>query len=104
MQSATTAPAANIGDVQTGKPVNSLWLKTLLLAEITRFKYGKTMSLTNPTIERNARHQFAAMVGIKPRSTAQVYLRELKRAYTENNILQSFEDTCKRLGVDTVSL
>lgn len=82
--------------------VNTIWLFTLLLAEITRFKFGREgMSLTNPAIERQARHSFAKMVDISPRSQAKVYLSQLKRVYIENGFEDKFNKTMERFKLNS---
>lgn len=71
--------------------INRLFLMTLLLAEITRLKFkGQGMSLTNPKIERQARHTFAAMVGIPERSKPSKFLDAIKAVYNDNGMLDKF--------------
>lgn len=83
--------------------INTLFLKSLLLAEITRHKFGKEgMSLTNPTIERNARHQFAAIVGIKPTSRPAVFINAIGKVYENNNLWNQFDETLTRFKLNSL--
>lgn len=81
--------------------INAYFLHTLLLAEITRLLYGKEkMSLTNPKIEKMARHEYAAKAGIAPNSKPTVFLSSLKLVYADNDLQDKFTDTLKRFKLN----
>ncbi len=89
--------------MNTTTTINTLFLKSLLLAEITRHKFGKDgMSLTSPAIERNARHQFAAMAGIKPTSRPAVFINAIGKVYEDNNLWASFDETLTRFKLNSL--
>lgn len=89
--------------MNTTHQVNTLFLKSLLLAEITRHKFGKEgMSLTNPTIERNARHQFAVMAGIKSTSRPAVFINAIGKVYEDNGIWSDFDQTLTRFKLNSL--
>ena len=77
--------------------MNYLTLVTLLMAELVR-KKKNGMSLTNPKIERNARHIFADAVGINRKSSADVYIAEIGRAMADNGYKDRFDDLVRKLG------
>lgn len=80
--------------------MNRLELSTLFLAEITRLKFGKNgMSLTNPKIEKAARHRFAALVGIKPNSDPKTYLQAIKLVYIDNKLENEFNARLLKFNV-----
>ena len=84
--------------------INSMFLHTLLLAEITRFKFGKDgMSLTRPTIERNARHSFAAAAGIKKTSKPEVFISSIKQVDIDNGMQDRFNDVLTRFKLDSAN-
>ncbi len=74
-----------------------LQLTTLLIAELLRRKKSG-LSLTNPTIERNARYRFADLVGINKRSSADVYISEIGRVLSENGYSERYNELVKKLG------
>jgi hypothetical protein len=74
-----------------------LQLVTLLMAELLRRK--KTgMSMTKPSIERDARYRFADAVGINRRSSADVYITEIGRVLSENGYSDRYNELVKKLG------
>ena len=77
--------------------MNYLTLVTLLMAELLRRKKNG-MSLTNPKIERDARHRFADAVGINRRSSADVYIAEIGRVMADNGYKDRFDDLVRKLG------
>ncbi len=83
--------------------INALFLKSLLLAEITRLKFGSTASLTNPKIERLARQNFAAQVGIKQSSKPAAFITAIKAVYTDNKMQDSFNDCLQRFKLDAAN-
>ena len=76
--------------VTTYTEINRLELSALFMAEITRFKFGNKASLSNPKLERAARHRFAAIAGIKPNSPASIYLQAIREVYKDNGLLAEF--------------
>lgn len=81
--------------------VNRLFLASLLLAEITRHKFGKEgMSLTHPSIERNARKEFAQLSGIPFKSQPKQYLTAIGKVYAENNMSEYFETTLTKFKLN----
>ena len=74
-----------------------LQLTTLLMAELLRNKKSG-LSLTRPSIERQARYRFADLVGIPRRSSAKVYIAEIGRVLKENGYEQRFNELVARLG------
>lgn len=80
--------------------INRLTLKTLLLAEITRLKFGSKMSLTNPKIEKIARVNFAEKVGIKPNSKPNTFIAAIGRVYIENKLQQDFDSCLQKFGLN----
>lgn len=99
--------------MKKAKPVNELpkeskstnfdrlFLVTLLMAEITRLKFGKQkFTLTNPKIESAARLRFAEAAGFYWKSPAKVFLQHLRRVFEENKLLEKFEATMKRFDLN----
>ena len=81
--------------------IDRLFLKSLLLAEITRHKFGKDgISLTSPTIERNARKSFALVVGINPSSKPSVFINAIGKIYEDNGLFTSFIETLNRFKLN----
>ena len=56
------------------------------------------MSLTKPSIERNARYRFADAVGINRRSSADIYITEIGRVLSENGYGDRYNELVKNLG------
>jgi hypothetical protein len=87
---------------QTETTFNRLTLKAILLAEITRLKFGAGFSMTNPKIERIARHNFAIIAGIKKSSSAHQYISAIKKVYVQNNLVEDFNSCVSKFKLDPV--
>jgi hypothetical protein len=77
-----------------------LFLATFLQVEITRFKFGRSFTLTNPVIERAARKRYAEAVGISPKSHAKKFIASLGETYKDNNLLPNWEKALRSSGLD----
>lgn len=84
----------------TEQTINRLFLKSLLLAEITRYKFGAGYSLTNPKVEKNARYSFAEIVGIKKTAKPDVFIKAIGSVYADNQQIADFQGTLSRFKLD----
>lgn len=89
--------------MNTENTINRLSLKALLLAEITRLKFGSGYSLANPKLERIARHNFAAITNIRKTSSPSDFIKEIGNQYRFNKIEEDFIYTLKKFGLDAVN-
>ena len=83
--------------------MDRLFLITLFLAEITRYKAQQKkddFSLTNHRIEKSARERFAKARNFDPKSKPEKFIRELGGVYVENDMKDYYLEKLARFQLD----